>query len=82
MNTEATEYSKSASDDESARQEEAAFNPNVTDPQKQKDVAGANTGVRSPRCTVDSMIVEPRSRDSLHGEQEFCLALTDTSGHQ
>ena len=44
INTEATEYSKSATDDESARHEDAAFNPNVTDPQKQKSVAGKGTG--------------------------------------
>ena len=40
INTEATEYSKSATDDESARQEDAAFDPSVTDPQEQKDLAG------------------------------------------
>ena len=44
INTEATEYSKSATDDEGARQEDAAFDPNVTDPQEQKDIAGKGTG--------------------------------------
>lgn len=44
INTEATEYSKSATDDESARQEDAAFNPDITDPQEQKDKAGEGTG--------------------------------------
>lgn len=44
MNTEATEYSKSATDDEGARQEDAAFNPDITDPQEQKDKAGEGTG--------------------------------------
>ena len=44
INTEATEYSKSATDDESARQSEAAFNPDITDPQHQKDKAGEGTG--------------------------------------
>ena len=44
INTEATEYSKSATDDESARQEDAAFNPGITDPQAQKDKAGEGTG--------------------------------------
>lgn len=43
INTEATEYSKSATDDEGARQEDAAFNPNITDPQQQKDKAGEST---------------------------------------
>lgn len=44
INTEATEYSKSATDDEGARQEDAAFNPDITDPQEQKDKAGEGTG--------------------------------------
>lgn len=44
INTEATEYSKSATDDEGARQEEAAFDPDITDPQEQKDKAGEGTG--------------------------------------
>ena len=43
INTEATEYSKSASDDEGARQQDAAFDPNVTDPQEQMDIAGKGT---------------------------------------
>ena len=43
INTEATEYSKSATDDESARQGDAAFDPGITDPQQQKDKAGEGT---------------------------------------
>ena len=44
INTEATEYSKSATDDEGAKQEEAAFNPDITDPQQAKNKAGEGTG--------------------------------------
>lgn len=44
MNTEATEYSKSATDDASAKQGDAAFDPDITDPQQQKDKAGEGTG--------------------------------------
>jgi len=44
INTESSEYSKSATDDEGARQQDAAFNPDVTDPQAQKDLAGEGTG--------------------------------------
>lgn len=44
INTEATEYSKSGTDDEGARQGDAAFDPDITDPQEQKDVAGEGTG--------------------------------------
>ncbi|KUJ23088.1 uncharacterized protein LY89DRAFT_776899, partial [Mollisia scopiformis] len=40
INTEATEYSKSGTDDASAKQEEAAFDPNTTDPKQEKKVAG------------------------------------------
>ena len=47
MNTEATEYSKSGTDDASAKQEEAAFDPNITDPGKQKDKAGEGNSVSS-----------------------------------
>jgi hypothetical protein len=45
INTEATEYSKSGTDDGAARQEEAAFDPSKTDPQKEKDTAGEGTEV-------------------------------------
>lgn len=44
INTEATEYSKSATDDEAARQGDAAFDPDITDPQEQKQKAGEGTG--------------------------------------
>ena len=44
INTEATEYSKSGTDDEAARQEDAAFDPDITDPQEQKHKAGEGTG--------------------------------------
>ncbi|MCJ1224423.1 hypothetical protein MMC12_001068 [Toensbergia leucococca] len=44
MNVEANEYSKSGTDDQAARQEEAAFDPQTTDPQAQKEVAGEGGG--------------------------------------
>lgn len=40
INTDATEYSKSGTDDMAAAQQDAAFNPHRTDPQDQKNVAG------------------------------------------
>ncbi len=40
INTEATEYSKSGTDDGAARQEEAAFDPDVTDPAEEEERAG------------------------------------------
>lgn len=55
INTEATEYSKSATDDEGARQEEAAFNPNITDPQEENEKAGESTGVSLDLLSVDRL---------------------------
>ena len=60
INTEATEYSKSATDDEGARHADTAFNPDVTDPQEQKDMAERNKGVR----TVDNRV--PSCESSLY----------------
>jgi len=40
INTEATENTKSGTDDSAARQEEAAFDPNKTDPESEKGAAG------------------------------------------
>ena len=53
INTEATEYSKSATDDEGARQEEAAFDPSITDPEQQKEKAGEGNGVSLEISNVD-----------------------------
>jgi len=40
MNTEATEYSKSGTDDGAAKHDEAAFDPDITDPAKEEERAG------------------------------------------
>lgn len=40
INTEATEYSKSGTDDGAAKQKEAAFDPSITDPKTEEKVAG------------------------------------------
>lgn len=45
INTEATEYSKSGTDDASARQEDVAFDPDSTDPGHQKEKVKEKTGV-------------------------------------
>ncbi|KIW78354.1 hypothetical protein Z517_08189 [Fonsecaea pedrosoi CBS 271.37] len=45
MNPEANEYSKSGTDDASAANEEAAFNPDITDPQEAKKKAGEGNQV-------------------------------------
>lgn len=46
IDTEATEYSKSGTDDQAARQEDAAFDPSKTTPEEAKEKAGEGTGVR------------------------------------
>merc|ERR1711900_76662 len=49
IDTEATESSTRGTDDGAARQEEAAFDPSTTDPQKEKDIAGkGNEGSGNP----------------------------------
>jgi len=48
IDTEATEYSKSGTDDGSARQEEASFDPKTTDPDKEKKIAGEGEGSGNP----------------------------------
>lgn len=45
INTEATEYTKSGTDDQAAKQEEAAFDPSKTSPEEQKDKAGEGNEV-------------------------------------
>ncbi|SLM34063.1 hypothetical protein LPUS_02737 [Lasallia pustulata] len=44
IQAEATEYSKSGTDDDAARQEEAAFDPEKTSPEDEKDTAGDGDG--------------------------------------
>ncbi|KAL8933999.1 MAG: hypothetical protein Q9211_005463 [Gyalolechia sp. 1 TL-2023] len=51
---EATEYSKSGTDDASAGQDDAAFDPDVTDPEEQKNKVGDKTGdVKDERDDID-----------------------------
>jgi hypothetical protein len=45
LDPEANEYAKSGSDDTAAKQDEAAFDPNITDPQEAKDKAGQGNQV-------------------------------------
>ncbi|KAL2069664.1 hypothetical protein VTL71DRAFT_14343, partial [Oculimacula yallundae] len=43
IDTEATEYTKSGTDDGAAKQEEAAFDPSTTDPEQERKIAGKGT---------------------------------------
>jgi len=46
INTDTTEYSKSGTDDDAVRNEQAAFDPNQTAPGEQKEKAGEGNKVR------------------------------------
>ncbi|KAI9764197.1 MAG: hypothetical protein M1835_007612 [Candelina submexicana] len=46
INTEATEYSKSGTDDQAAREQDAAFDPQKTSPETEKETAGENSRVK------------------------------------
>jgi hypothetical protein len=45
INTDATEYTKSGTDDDAARNEKAAFDPSQTTPGKEKEKAGEGNEV-------------------------------------
>ena len=76
MNTEATEYSKSATDDEGARHDDAAFNPDITDPQQQKDKAAEGTG----EGTVSKSVLSPLSiLFRIAGLLSTCVPFSDLS---
>ena len=47
MNVEANEYSKSGTDDQAARLDEAAFDPTKTDPDTQRETAGKNSAEKN-----------------------------------
>lgn len=63
MNPEANEYSKSGTDDTSAANEDAAFNPNITDPQEAKDKAGEGN-------TVNPLDSSPANPEISQGTSE------------
>ncbi|KAL8826178.1 MAG: hypothetical protein Q9170_007502 [Blastenia crenularia] len=71
INTEATEYSKSGTDDASARHEDTAFNPDVTDPGDQKDKVGDKTGASNNPLEVSPANHDiSKPRDDMEGGAE------------
>jgi len=48
IKADATEYSKSGTDDGAANQQDAAFDPKTTSPEKEKNVAGEGEGQGNP----------------------------------
>ncbi|KAL8674582.1 MAG: hypothetical protein Q9168_001025 [Polycauliona sp. 1 TL-2023] len=84
INTEATEYSKSGTDDASARQEDTAFDPNVTDPGQQKDKVGNETGASDNPLEVSPAnheISQPR-HEREGGSQNSSSSSGTTSGRE
>jgi hypothetical protein len=72
IDTEATEYTKSGTDDGAARQENAAFDPSKTSPEEERNVAGEGNEV----CLgLDSIIIEESDLLISATEQSIrCLA--------
>ena len=56
INTDATEYSKSGSDDKSAAQERAAFEPGRTDPEEAKEEAGKDVSPTTSQVTTRAFL--------------------------
>ncbi|KAL9604669.1 MAG: hypothetical protein Q9219_000389 [cf. Caloplaca sp. 3 TL-2023] len=87
INTEATEYSKSGTDDASARHEDTAFDPTVTGPGEQKDKVGSKTG--GEQASDNPLEVSPANHDvsqprsSTEGGAESSSASSgDVSGRE
>ncbi|MCJ1461635.1 hypothetical protein MMC07_000232 [Pseudocyphellaria aurata] len=84
MNTEATEYSKSSTDDEAAKHDEAAFDPNTTDPGEQKEKAGEAGGDSNNPLEVSPANPDvSKQRETTEGGAENSSASSgDASGRQ
>lgn len=84
INTEATEYSKSGTDDASARHSDTAFDPDVTGPGEQKDKVGDKTGASDNPLEVSPAnhdISKPRS-ETEGGAESSSSSSGDSSGRE
>lgn len=73
MNTDSDEYTKSGTDDLSAKQEEAAFDPKATKPETERKIAGEEKkGKKEGKEGGNPLDVSPANRDvsRQRGEQE------------
>ncbi|MCJ1243574.1 hypothetical protein MMC30_000771 [Trapelia coarctata] len=73
INNESTEYSKSGSDDQAARQEDAAYNPNKTDPEDQKETAAKGNEPKEGSNPLEVSPANPevsKQRDPTEGGAE------------
>jgi hypothetical protein len=64
INTDANEYSKSGTDDTAAGNEEAAFDPNITDPQEAKRKAGEGNKVNPLDASPANPEISQGTRES------------------
>lgn len=60
INRESTEYSRSGTDDQAAATDDAAFNPDLTDPDSQKKKSGAEEDVSVPLTISDLIFFAPQ----------------------
>ncbi|KAI4126811.1 MAG: hypothetical protein LQ338_003570, partial [Usnochroma carphineum] len=80
LQPEATEYSKSATDDEAARHEDTAFDPDVTGPGEQKDKIGAETGASNNPLEISPANHEvSKPRSNTEGGPENSSASSGTT---
>ena len=77
MNTESNEYSKSGSDD-AASKDEAAFDPNKTGPESEKESAGTNASNNPLEVSPGNQNVS-QPRDQQEGGAEKGADRTQTS---
>jgi hypothetical protein len=64
INTDANEYAKSGTDDTAAGNEEAAFDPNITDPQEAKKKAGEGNKVNPLDASPANPEISQGTRES------------------
>lgn len=67
INPESNEYSKSGTDTEAAAQDEAAFNPNITDPHEAKDKAGEGQKVNPLDTSPANKELSQGTGEDIHG---------------
>ena len=65
IDRESTEYSKSGTDDSTAEQDQAAFDPSVTDPTGEKKKAGQAKGVSDENQSTQQTIGSSVSTGSI-----------------
>jgi hypothetical protein len=73
MSPEANEYAKSSTDDVTAANEEAAFDPNITDPQEAKEKVGEGNRVNPLDASPANPELRREPRKRREGQSKSCL---------